>query len=62
MFWCKNKTFLNYHPNFKATIITLSIGTGRPEHSVDPDQMPQKGVFNKGLHGLHTYSNILDRS
>ena len=34
------------------TVITLCIGTDRPEQTVDPDQMPQNTASDQDLHCL----------
>ena len=46
----------------KHAIITLSIGTDRPEQSVAPDQMPHSVASDQGLHCLQLIQQFLDRS
>ena len=36
----------------KGTVFTQSIGTDRPEQTVDPDQMPLNAASDQGLHSL----------
>ena len=47
----------------EITIITLSIGTDKPEqNSVDPDQMLQNAASDQGLHCLSLIQQIFDPS
>ena len=36
-------------------VLTLSIGTDKPEHSVDPDQMLQNAASDQGLQNIDSF-------